>query len=341
MFDSPGPWPQTRKLRAFAKVNLSLRVLGKRPDGYHEIRTLLQTISLSDSVSVSLEPGGPAAVALTCDRADLQGERNLAWRAADLVLRRTGVQARVSVRLRKVIPAGAGLGGGSSDAAAVIRAIAAMLPQRPAADVLLDAAAELGSDVPFFLVGGSAIGTGRGTELEPLPDLPTAALVIARPDVEVSTAWAYAALAAGPLALTRSQNVAKMQGIDWDSDSLSGGPLEGLGESMVNDFESVVFQRYPAIADLKRRLRASGARHALMSGSGSAVFGVFKSYQAANSVAETLRADGFGAWPAEYVARTANGTVLVPASDTPSGKGSSASGAQQEELLLGESYRVE
>lgn len=319
MVDPTGLRPQALQLQAYAKVNLFLRVLGKRPDGFHDIRTLFQTVSLSDSLSVRLTPGGQPAIKLTCSREDLQGEDNLAWRAADLMLRLTGLAAQIEITLDKAIPSGAGLGGGSSDAAAVIRAVASMLPTPPATQALFEVAAELGSDVPFFLLGGTAIGTGRGTELSPLADLRPAAITIAQPAEEVSTGWAYRALEEHRAALTPDSDRGKIEGFDLSSNAPPVGPLPGSGEGMVNDFESVVFQRYPLIAALKKRLQALGAQPALMSGSGSAVFGVFESYQSARLVARTLRAEGFAAWPAKYVGRAAS--RVQGASDFDSARG--------------------
>ena len=312
MADPTGLRPQALQLQAYAKVNLFLRVLGKRPDGFHDIRTLFQTVSLSDSLSVRMTPASRPAVKLACSREDLQGEDNLAWRAADRMLRLTGLAAQIEVTLDKAIPSGAGLGGGSSDAAAVIRAVASMLATRPADQALFEVAAELGSDVPFLLLGGSAIGTGRGTELKPLADLPPAALVIAQPAVEVSTAWAYRALREHRAALTSGLDKSKIEGSGLSSNAPFIGSLPGSREGMVNDFESVVFRRYPLIAALKERLQASGAQPALMSGSGSAVYGVFESYQSARLVAQTLRAEGIAAWPAEYVGRAASGVPGAP-----------------------------
>lgn len=306
MADPTGLRPQALQLQAYAKVNLFLRVLDKRPDGFHNIRTLFQTVSLSDSLSVRITPASRPAVQLTCSREDLQGEDNLAWRAADQMLRLTGLAAQIEITLDKAIPSGAGLGGGSSDAAAVIRAVASMLPTRPDAQALFDVAAELGSDVPFLLLGGSAIGTGRGTKLKPLADLPPAALAIAQPAVEVSTAWAYGALQEHRAALTPDSDKSKIERLDLSSSTPFIGSLPGSREGVVNDFESVVFRRYPLIAALKERLQALGAQPALMSGSGSAVFGVFESYQSARLVAQTLRAEGFAAWSAEYVGRAAS-----------------------------------
>ena len=294
-------------LRAHAKVNLSLRVLDRRHDGFHNIRSVMQTVSLCDTLRVSVRPG-PAKVELTCDVASLNGRSNLAWRAADLLLRRSGARAGVTIELRKSIPVGAGLGGGSSDAAATLRAVAALLPNRPSSGLVSETAAALGSDVPFFLVGGTAVATGRGTRLQPLDDLPVASLVIARPPVEVSTAWAYGALATARGASDYGSSGVEVGGAAGDSASDSAkATVNGRGAraSYHNDFEEVVFRRFPRIADLKRRLIAEGASRALMSGSGSAVFGVFGSSRRARAAARALRAAGFEAWPACYVGRVA------------------------------------
>lgn len=305
-----GARPRAIRLRAYAKVNLGLRVLGRRPDGYHDICTLLQTVSLFDSLTVVLRPG-PARVELSCDTPGLQGEANLAWRAADLLLRRTRSAARVSIELRKSVPVGAGLGGGSSDAAATLRALAAMLPQRPRKDQLAEVAAELGSDVPFFLLGGTAVASGRGTRLSPMEDLPPAWLAIARPPVEVSTAWAYGALAADRSRGAVDSN-ARMH-----IEPPRPGPDAGRAHipGLRNDFEPVVLRHFPCVAEVKSRLLAAGARGALMTGTGSAVFGAFNSRELARAAARELCEAGVSAWPACYVGRVAStGRLSAPGS---------------------------
>ena len=296
---------------AFAKVNLGLRVLDRRPDGYHNVRTLLQAIDLTDQVSVSLEEGLGPSVTLECDRKDLEHEGNLAWMAADRLLRRLRLAASVRIRLRKRLPAGAGLGGGSSDAGAVLRALVALLPRRPASQDLIEVASDLGSDVPYFLVGGTALATGRGTEVSPLPDLPGAALVVALPDVEVSTAKAYRALAESRVtALTRSGRSHTMRGLGSCQTGSETGVWDRLSEWMHNDFEEVVFQQFPALADIKASLLAGGARHALMSGSGSAVFGMFDSPARARQVAAGLAEGGLRAEVSRFLGRAECGTDL-------------------------------
>ena len=303
----------TRESRqvAFAKVNLGLQVLDRRQDGYHNVRTLMQAIDLADDVRVSLatEPG--PSVALECDRKDLEHEANLAWMAADRLLRRLRRTVSVRIRLRKRIPSGAGLGGGSSDAGAVLRALADLLAEPPGCRDLMEVASDLGSDVPYFLVGGTAVATGRGTEVSALPDLPSATLVVALPGIEVSTANAYRALAERRLtALTHSGRSHTMKGLGSRQTGSETGACDNLSEWMHNDFEEIVFQQFPALADIKAGLLAGGARHALMSGTGSAVFGIFDSPARARQVAAGLAQEGLRAEVSRFLARAECGTGL-------------------------------
>ncbi len=260
---------QTRqaRLRAFAKINLDLRVLHPRPDRYHELRTIFQTISLADTIDVEFTRARRTSIRL---RGDLDIPDNLVVKAAQLVLGAMRVAARVEFRLRKRIPMGAGLGGGSSDAAAVLLALPALAGRRLELPRLLELAAELGSDVPFFLLGGAAVGIGRGTELYPLPDSrPRRGLLIA-PEVHVSTAAAYRALA--PRLTTESQQnkIVSFQSQVWTK---LGNKVAAGG---VNDFETVVFEQFPQLASMKRRLVKLGADPVMMTGSGSALFGFFR-----------------------------------------------------------------
>ena len=286
-----GRSPREASRRAFAKLNLGLRVLDRRPDGFHNIRSVLQAIDFFDDVSVSLRAGSRGGVTLECNRADLANERNLAWIAADRLLRRAGSDASVQVRLRKRIPSGAGLGGGSSDAAAVLRALSALLPEPPARETLVEIAAGIGSDVPYFLTGGTALATGRGTEITALPDCPPAAVALALPAFEVSTAKAYRALSQGRAAgLTPPADTDTIGGRGIARRDSTEGSIRGLPGGMANDFEGVVFQDFPALAEIKRGLLAAGARHALMSGSGAAVFGLFDSSAGAARAVRRLAA---------------------------------------------------
>ncbi len=281
--------PRRASARAFAKLNLGLRVLDRRPDGFHNIRSVLQSIDLCDDVSVTLRQAPCASVELECDREDLANERNLAWIAADRILRRAAAQASVHVKLAKRIPAGAGLGGGSSDAGAVLRALASVLPEPPSRGTLLEIASDIGSDVPYFLTGGTALATGRGTEITALADRPPAVIVLALPAIEVSTAEAYRALAERRVTgLTHSGDAGTLEHYGSARSGSGDSAVQGPPERMANDFEDVVFQQFPALAAIKRGLLANGASQALMSGSGSALFGLFDSPGAARSAARRL-----------------------------------------------------
>jgi 4-diphosphocytidyl-2-C-methyl-D-erythritol kinase len=259
--------PRRARLRALAKINLDLRVLGKRPDGYHEVRTVYQTISLADTLEVAFTPAPATEISLA---GNLDIPDNLAAKAARLVLDAMEVTGRVEVRLEKKIPMGAGLGGGSSDAAAVLLALPVLAGGRLETAGTMRLAAELGSDVPFFLLGGAAVGIGRGTELYPLPDPPPRPGVLLAPGVHVSTAEAYAALrlshCSGLTTEAQQNKIFSFQSQTWT----------GEWESPENDFEAVVFARHPELARCKRRLIELGAKPALMTGSGSALFGLFR-----------------------------------------------------------------
>lgn len=289
---------------AFAKVNLGLRVLRRRPDGYHDIRTVFQSIDFRDTVEVSFAPGRQRTVELQCDREDLNHEGNLAWRAADLLLRRMRRGGRVRIRLGKRIPAGGGLGGGSSDAAAVLRALTAVMDGPPGPDTQLSVASEIGSDVPYFLVGGTVAATGRGTHLKPVPEPGTVPVVLALPDIEVPTSWAYGALAdsrGGRLPAASGSRM--LEDVSLGHRALDSKAIESCSEWMRNDFESVVFRQFPALGEIKRQILAFGARHALLSGSGSAVFGIFDLPDSAAKVADRLSAAGVRALSTRFLSR--------------------------------------
>ena len=250
---------------ALAKINLDLRVIGKREDGYHELRTIFQTISLADSITLSFTPARRSSV--TIDDA-LNIPNNLVVRAAEMALREMRRAGKVEIRLTKRIPMGAGLGGGSSDAAAILLGLPALAGREIALPRLLEIAQELGSDVPFFLFGGRAAAIGRGTELFPLPDLPVQYGVLAAPGVHVSTATAYQALGKRLTIGLRQNKIGSFQSQVWGQGSAGTG---------VNDFESVVFDAYHKLKPVKTRLLRAGASSAMMTGSGSAIFGLFPS----------------------------------------------------------------
>jgi 4-diphosphocytidyl-2-C-methyl-D-erythritol kinase len=268
---------RSARVRALAKINLDLRVLGKRPDGYHEIRTVFQTISLADTLDLSWSSSRRTAVTL---ETALDIPDNLVERAAHLCLDAMKVVGRLDMTLRKQIPIGAGLGGGSSDAAAVLLALPVLAGRPLSLDQLLPIAHDLGSDVPFFLLGGTVVGLGRGGELYPLLDGPPRLGVIAAPSIHVSTAEAYQSLRKRPR-LTSEVLQNKI-------DSFQSHWWEGSGGVGQNDFEPSVFARFPKIASVKRKLGRLGAEPVMMSGSGSSVFGFFRTREEVSRALESF-----------------------------------------------------
>jgi 4-diphosphocytidyl-2-C-methyl-D-erythritol kinase len=269
-----------------AKVNLILRVVGRRPDGYHLLETLMVPVSLCDEIDIRATLAGASDANVTCRVSGPAkvpgGPTNLAARAARRVVAELGVSARVAIHLRKHIPAGAGLGGGSSDAAAVLAALPPILGGRIGRDRLRAIAAELGADVPFFLDCRPAWATGIGEILSPLASFPRLDLVVAVPRRRVETAWAYAnALPPLALLMTRKSGRSRAIGLRPSAKSLS--------LRVSNDFERGVEAVVPDVARLRRRLAALGARAAVMSGSGSAVVGIFASRAEAEQAAGKFR----------------------------------------------------
>ena len=256
-------------LPAFAKINFGLRVHGRRGDGYHEITTVFQTVSLHDSLAFQTLPGERLELACT-DPEIPTDESNLVMRAASALRERYGVRPGARVKLGKVIPAGGGLGGGSSDAAVTLLALAHLWEIDADARTLTEIGARLGADVPFFLAGGTALGTGTGTRIKPLEDAPKMHLVIVTPGVKVSTAEAYKAL--GARALTKDEAAANLSVSRAEADfSVSHSGVWS------NDFEAVVTRLHPEVGRAREALKAAGAGRTLLSGSGSSVFGVFES----------------------------------------------------------------
>jgi 4-diphosphocytidyl-2-C-methyl-D-erythritol kinase len=251
------------RIRALAKINLDLRVLNKRPDAYHELRTVFQTISLSDRLDLAFTPRRATEIALHSD-VDIAG--NLVVKAAQLCLDELRLTGRLEMRLQKLIPMGAGLGGGSSDAAAVLLALPVLAGGVICMPRLIAIAAELGSDVPFFLLGGCAAAIGRGTELYPLPPISRGPAMIVASGIHVSTAAAYQSLNRGELTIVALQN---------NIDSFQASAWGASGARGVNDFEEAVFRRHPPLRALKQRLLKLGANPAMMSGSGSSIFAIF------------------------------------------------------------------
>jgi len=292
------------RVRAFAKINLSLKVRGRDRSGYHELQTVFQTVGLSDTLTFRIERG---PFRLACSRDDVPvDERNLVWRAAAALWAtagRAGSPAGVSVAIRKRIPPQSGLGGGSANAAAALLALPKLWRISVPARTIEEIGAALGADVPFFLCGGTALGLGRGDQIHPLADIPRSAVVIVCPPFGVSTAEAFGWFDAEREAQPAGSRADERPGpapIIWRYDA----------SHLVNDLEPCVVKRYPVIGELKRQLLAEGASAAAMSGSGSAVFGVFSGSSRAGRAAALLAREGWDALATrtltrrEYAARS-------------------------------------
>ncbi len=278
--------PRRATLRSFAKINLDLRVLHKRADGYHELRTVFQTISLADRIEIEYTPARRTEISLesNIDIAD-----NLMIRAARAVCDAARATGLIHFRLRKQIPTGAGLGGGSSNAAAVLLALPALAGKTVDPVLLSRLGAELGSDVPFFLQGGTALGIGRGAELYPLPDAPAMRAVVVCPPVHVSTPEAYRGLRRALTSEAGDFDTGTFQSFVWHlGEKCRTGDWRPLP---VNDFEASVFRQHPGLLEIKRKLARSGASPAMMSGSGAALFGLFESREAAARAARAFTSD--------------------------------------------------
>lgn len=278
------------RIPALAKLNLALEVLHKREDGYHELRTVFQTISLCDYLEVEFTASSSTSIILN---SDLEIPDNLATRAAHAFLAATGITGSVRLRLDKRIPMGGGLGGGSSDAAAVLSALVKLTGVAINRQSLIDLAASLGSDVPFFLLGGTVLATGRGTELYPLQDATEEHVLLVTPAVHSATEGAYASLNR-TLEYRPEKNVCAkiVQALalreDWTAHTS-------------NDFETAIFRVHPEIASVHSQLMQSEARVVRMTGSGAALFAVYHSSEALRAAQAAL--GNLAVYPVRFVGR--------------------------------------
>lgn len=265
---------------SYAKINLGLLILGKRTDGFHDIATLFQEVNLFDTMHLSRQPAG---ITITCTRPDIPVDaRNSIWRAFELFRERTGVRDGLSVTLEKRIPSGAGLGGGSSNAAAALLAANSIWNTGLNNGELSDIASRIGSDVPFFITGGTQFGQGRGEILEPVNMRPMYHILLVFPGIHVSTARAYGS---ARIALTKEEKFTTFRALFPGFDEV------GLRKHCVNDFEITVFEWFPLLAALKEQLYSSGAFYASMSGSGSTMFGLYRRKDDAEKAMADISAD--------------------------------------------------
>lgn len=255
------------RLPSYGKINLGLAVLGKRSDGYHEIETIFQEIEFHDTLYFRKHNSD---LAITTDHPRLPvRERNLVWKAVELLRQRAECSGRIAIHIEKHLPIGAGLGGGSSNAAIALIGMNRLFDLRLTRDDLGALGAQLGSDVSFFLYGGTAVATGRGEHIRQLSDFPPAWVVLVNPGIHISSGWAYKNV---NLKLTNSEEINNLlpRLHDVEITDTRRVPLENM-------LEAPVIHQYPIIGSIKSQLLECGAEWAMMSGSGSAVFGVFKS----------------------------------------------------------------
>ena len=262
-------------LPSFAKVNLGLRVLGRRDDGFHQIVTLLQTISLHDRLT--FEPLGDG-IEMICDDASIPvDETNLILRAAKAIESEFRIGKGARIELKKFIPIGGGLGGGSSNAAVTLIGLSRLWSHGVSPEKMNEIASGLGADVPFFLFGGTVLATGTGTTAEPLSDIRLGPMIVVTPDVRVSTREAYEGLNADSLTTVEPERILLNYRFETET------PVDA-----VNDFEKTVFAAFPEIADAKATLLRRGAVKALMCGSGASVFGIFENEETRQTAVKAL-----------------------------------------------------
>jgi 4-diphosphocytidyl-2-C-methyl-D-erythritol kinase len=271
-------------LRSPAKINLCLSVLGRRPDGYHDVEMLMQMVGLFDDVTVSL---GETGISVHCDDPAVPtGEGNIAWKAASEMLRISGKETGLAIEIKKSIPVAAGLGGGSGNAAAVLVAANRLLDMGLDRDRLAEIGVRIGMDVPFFFYGPTAIARGRGEILAELPPPAQFGVLLVNPGFETSTAWVYNNI---NLRLTKKAGCNKISRLNF----------RNIARGLHNDLEPVTSTAHPVINGIKAALLDRGAAGALMSGSGPTVFGIFENEAACRAAADLLSPEGWKLYPVE------------------------------------------
>ena len=268
------------KLKAMAKINLGLDVVRKREDGYHEVRMIMQTIRMYDQIMLT-EQKEPGIKVKTNVSFLPVNEDNLVYKAAKLLMDEFQVTSGLEIDLRKFIPTAAGMGGGSSDAAAVLVGVNRMFKLGLSKQQLMERSVAIGADVPFCVLRGTALAEGIGEVLTPLPPLPKCFVLIAKPPINVSTKFVYTNL--------RANELTWHPDIDGQIQALRDGDLEEVCRKMGNVLENVTIPAYPIISTIKEKMLQCGAVNAMMSGSGPTVFGIFSEREQAEKAAELLR----------------------------------------------------
>lgn len=271
------------RLQAFAKINLGLDVLGKREDGYHEVRMIMQTIRMYDQLDMrkSVEPG----IHLTTNKKYIPvDENNLVWRAAKLMMDTCGIMEGVSIHLHKVIPVAAGMAGGSSDAAATLVGMNRLFHCGLSKEKLMELGVQIGADVPYCVLRGTALAEGIGEKLTVLPPMPDCWILIGKPAISVSTKYVYTTLDLNTDTVHPD--------IDGMKKALEDGNLYGITERMGNVLQDVTIPAYPEVERIKEQMKTLGAVNAMMSGSGPTVFGIFDNEEKAQEACQKLRESG-------------------------------------------------
>ena len=271
------------RLQAFAKINLGLDVLGKREDGYHEVRMIMQTIRMYDQLDMrkSVEPG----IHLTTNKKYIPvDENNLVWRAAKLMMDTCGIMEGVSIHLHKVIPVAAGMAGGSSDAAATLVGMNRLFHCGLSKEKLMELGVQIGADVPYCVLRGTALAEGIGEKLTVLPPMPDCWILIGKPGISVSTKYVYKTLDLNTDTVHPD--------IDGMKKALEDGNLYGITERMGNVLQDVTIPAYPEVERIKEQMKTLGAVNAMMSGSGPTVFGIFDNEEKAQEACQKLRESG-------------------------------------------------
>lgn len=269
-------------IKAMAKVNLGLDVLRRRENGYHDVKMVMQTVDLYDTLTLSKIDKG---IVITTNTGELPlDEDNLIFKAAKLLLEYTDKKAGVSIHLDKQIPIAAGMAGGSTDAAATLLGLNELYNLDLTKGALAEIGVKIGADVPYCIYGGTYLSEGIGEVLTKLPDAPDCYVVIAKPEIGVSTKYVYENL--------HIETVEKHPDIDGMIDAIKKGSLDGVAKKMENVLETVTIKRYPEIETMKKCLLKNGAESALMSGSGPTVFGIFKEENIAKQALSKLQKTG-------------------------------------------------
>lgn len=267
-------------LDAHAKINLSLDILGKLPNGYHSVKMIMQTIPLCDTVKIEVSSG--CGIEIFCDTEGVPTDhRNSAYKGAELFLEKTNIFSKVLITLNKKIPAAAGMAGGSTDAAAVLKGLNQIFDYPLSDEEILSLCLKIGADVPFCYLGGCAISEGIGEILTPITPLKNAHIVIAKPQFEVSTAWVYQNF--------KMENVSRHPDTDAVISAIEKGDLISLADSTANVLETVTEKEYPIITEYKNILKNMGAKLSMMSGSGPTVFGIFDDLKLAESAYKEMQ----------------------------------------------------